>query len=165
MARRAKLGSVTLALGAVAATALPLAPATAENVTAAASKPDPGATAELKPVGGSGLRGLAVAREHKGKLRFHATLACSQACPTGATANGVRVRFRLTRGSCGDPPGKTFSVGGGKLGPGGLDVKRARDFIISPEYRAVRAVWDPGNDGRFERAACAAFVLMQYFGY
>jgi hypothetical protein len=159
-----RVGASVVALGAVAAVAVPLTLASAGNVTSAAAKPN-GGVAELTSVGGSGLRGLAVARKREGKLRFHVTLACSQACPTGATANGVRMRFKFARGGCGEPQGKTASLRGGTLGPGGLNV--IRGVAITPdndlnEASSVRGSWDPDHDGDFEPAVCGRMVKQEY---
>jgi hypothetical protein len=158
MAVRTKIKVAALVSATVAAMMVALTLSSSENVTAAAAKHDHAVTAELRSVGGSGLHGLAVAREHAGKLRFHATLACSQACPTGTTASGVRVHFKFAQGRCGKPSGRTFAVAGARLGPGGLDVKGTMSFDSGNDPStysvSLRATWDPDNDGKFEPAAC-----------
>jgi hypothetical protein len=125
--------------------------------------------AVFKPVGGSGLRGLGFAHKDGHKLRFHATLACAKACPTGTTANGVPVRFRFNQGRCGEPAGKSFSLKEGKLGPGGLDFHSASSFDAGNDptsWNTMELGWDlePQRSGVFERAAAACGYLWAYVG-
>ena len=160
MARRTKAVLAAVALGALAAALVPLAFATSIAATGRVS------AAPLNPVGGSGVRGQAAAQERMEaeSLKVHVTLACKQACPSGSTAAGVRVRVVFTEGRCGTPAGKRYPVAAGNMGPGGLDLRREKSFDPNDDpighSRAVRVAWDPDGDGKFEQAACGrSFVV------
>jgi hypothetical protein len=162
MAHRTKLGLAALAaLGAVAATLVPLALGTSLAPTEVVAE------SPLKAVGGNGIRGQAFAHEfiEQESVRVHVTLACSAACPVAGTINGVPMRFTFAQRPCGKQPGKTFVIGSGQLGAGGLDVKRERGFDPGKDpirhSGSVRADWDIDGDGKLEPAACGRNRVVQ----
>ena len=123
--------------------------------------------AAFKPVGASGLSGLGFAHKDGDKLLFHATLACSQACPTGSTGNGVPVRFKFAEGGCGKPTGKSFVLNYGKILPDGFDSRSARSFDPDNDpltfWHSMRGAWDLDNNGAFEGATCAPRLDSYYY--
>jgi hypothetical protein len=171
MGGRAKFGLLSLAVGVAAAALVPLAPASSDQATSAASG-GRAYVAGLGAVGGSGVAGLIYAQERSGRLRLHVTLACLQACQSGITPGVIPMRFVFASGRCGRPAGKTFTFSGGKLRPGGLDFRAASSGPgraagrnaatagFDPDndplnyMRSLRATWDPDNDGSYEIAAC-----------
>jgi hypothetical protein len=167
MARLTKIAVVALATAVVVATMVPLAVAGSETVAAAAAQ-HRAKIAEFKPVGDSGLRGLGLARKSGGQIHFHATLACSESCPTGGTANDFRSRFRFAEGRCGKPTGKTFTLNAGKLGPGGLDVNRTvaitADNRFSPVSVAYEWDFDYNSGPAFRAVACANAATLKDSG-
>jgi hypothetical protein len=119
----------------------------------------------FKPVGSSGLSGLGFAHKDGDKLRFHATLACAQACPTGSTGNGVPVRLKFAEGGCGKPTGESFALNFDKID--GFDSRSTRSFDPDNDpltfWNSMRAAWDLDNNGAFEGAACAPKGSSYYY--
>ena len=152
MTRSTKIVVAATALAALAAWLVPMAFGTSLAPTERAS------VASLHEVGDSGVGGLAAGYEllEQHSLRLHVTLACNEACPGGA--DGSRVRIVFTSGACNKPAGRRYPVAAGRMGPGGLNLRR--NLQIDPNddpighSRSVRARWDPDGDGKFALAAC-----------
>jgi hypothetical protein len=106
---------------------------------------------ELRPVGGSGIVGLARARERGRASEFDAVLALTK------NENITEFRFEFAAGRCGQPAGRVYTedvfTGFNVIAALSTPARRPRD-MITRNARSLRLFGDANGDQDFDSTDC-----------